>query len=912
MEKAALLKIKNYSNQGNIRIICVLIFLLFVTITGFAQNNPLDKSISISFDNITLKEALDLLREKAAISVAYNNNLEALNYKITKTYADKSIDHILNDMLAGKDLWYKLIGDKITIYATKNRKNMVTISGYVYDEETGEILIACSVYDKASFIGTSTNNFGFYSLTLPREIGDKTIFFSYMGFETQVIKTDAVDTILNIRLPSTQNNLDEVVISGKREIEKIISSDPGKIKLNADEINSIPAMAGETDVLKAIALLPGIKQGVDGSSGFYVRGGGADQNLVLLDGVPLYNPYHLWGFLSVFNADAINNIEITKGAFPARYGGRLSSVLDITMKEGNNQKWQKEVSIGLLSAKASISGPLVKDKSSIMISARRTYADFFIVPILKKANSQNGTEKKEGYNFTDLNLKYNYIFSNKDRLFVSGFFSKDKYYFDKETTSTVELTATESQKRDEGWGIMSGSVRWNHLFGDKLFLNTTLYYTSYKYYTNSFYKTTSTDTDIRPAKENSIEYSSTIEDFSLKQDYQFYPNDRHLIRFGLAGIYHNFKPEVSIFSSETDKQTFYNIFSNNIEATELSIYVEDDFELTKRIKINAGLHASGFLVQNSNYFSFQPRLSARFIMNRNVAFKLGYSSMTQFVHLLTSSGITQSSDLWVPSTDKVKPQEAKQLSIGSALQLGENYMLELDGYYKIMNNLIEYKDGANFLSTASGWEDLVAVGKGEAYGLEVFLKKNGGKLTGWLGYTLSWTNRVFDEINFGNEYPYRYDRRHDISIVGMYKFSEKWGLNGSWVFYTGNAVSVPTLSYAAPDYDGNYHFWSSFYDPYTTIGFEFSPTGIIENYASRNNYRLPDYHRLDVAATRKVVRKKSTHELSFGLTNLYNRSNPSFYRVSLEQDDGSGKSKLNYYTTTLFPLMPTISYKILF
>ncbi len=696
------------------------------------------------------------------------------------------------------------------------------------------------------------------------------------------------------------------------ETEKVISSGQGRIKLNADEINAIPAMAGETDVLKAITLLPGIKQGVDGSSGFYVRGGGADQNLILLDGVPLYNPYHLWGFLSTFNADAINNIEITKGAFPARYGGRLSSVLDITMKEGNNQKWQKEVSIGLLSAKASISGPLIKDKSSIMISGRRTYADLIIVPILKKQNSQDDTEKTEGYNFTDLNLKYNCIFSNKDRLFVSGFFSRDKYYLDKKTTNSGEVTTTENQKRDEGWGNISGSVRWNHLFGDKLFLNTTFYYSSYKYYTDSRYKSTSTNTEERPEKENSVEYSSVIEDFSLKQDYQFYLNDRHLIRFGMGVIYHNFKPEVSVFFSETDKQTIRNTFSNNIQATELSLYFEDDFELSKRIKLNAGLHTSGFLVQNSSYFSFQPRLSARFIMNRNLAFKLGYSSMTQYVHLLTSSGITQSSDLWVPSTDKVKPQHSNQLSVGSALQLGKNFQLELDAYYKIMNNLIDYKDGANFLSTASGWEDLVSVGKGDSYGLEVFLKKNKGKLTGWLGYTLSWTNRVFEEINFGEEYPYRYDRRHDVSVVGMYKFSEKWSLNGSWVFYTGNAVSVPILSYAAPGYDGNFHSWSSFPDPYMTVGAEISSSGIIENYASRNNYQLPTYHRLDVAASRKAVRKKSIHELSFGLTNLYNRSNPSFYYVSHEQDIETGKPELKYYTTTMFPLMPTVSYKIIF
>jgi len=315
-------------------------------------------------------------------------------------------------------------------------------------------------------------------------------------------------------------------------------------------------------------------------------------------------------------------------------------------------------------------------------------------------------------------------------------------------------------------------------------------------------------------------------------------------------------------------------------------------------------------VQNKFYNSLQPRLSMRFLVNPNFSIKAGYSTMAQYIHLLSSSGITQSSDLWVPSTAEIEPETSEQYSLGITSVIKNSYLLEVDGYYKTMDNLLEYKDGASFYTTATGWEDKVAQGKGDAYGVEIFLKKTKGKLTGWLGYTLSWTNRVFDEINYGKEFPYRYDRRHDISIVGMYHFNEKWSLNASWVYYTGNAVSVPTTAYAEPGYDGKYHSWSSFPSPYSTTGSEISTSGIIENYGSRNNYRLPAYHRLDVSATMRIKHPKTRQELSFGFTNLYNRFNPSFYYSSHERDLDTGESKLYYYQVTLFPIMPTISYKI--
>ena len=892
----------------------LIFFIVLLPSISMAQENALKKKLDVSFDNIPIKEVLVILRDKAVLSFAYNNNLSELDKKINNKYKGKTVSEILDDILKTNGMDYRRVGKNITIYKTSGRKHKVTVSGYVFDAETGEALIQCNVYDKNTMTGVVTNNFGYFSLSLPNSNSPGIIVFSYLGYETQEVATSGKGAVLNIRLTPKQTNLNEVTIEAKKNNNEILSTDMGKMSMKAAEINAIPAIGGETDVLKAITLLPGIKQGVDGSSGFYVRGGGPDQNLILLDGVPLYNPYHLWGFLSTFNADAINNIEITKGAFPARYGGRLSSVLDITMKDGNNLKWDKDVSIGLLSAKFMAGGPIKKDVSSIMISARRTYADLIYMLIYQMQNSSDDDTEKKGYNFTDINLKYNYKFSGKDRLFVSAYFSRDKYFYKQKYEVPFDnFTTTEKIERSEGWGNITASARWNHLFGQKIFMNTTVYFFFFFYYTNNYYDNKSDEPEEIPNKENKVEYSSRVEDISIKQDYQYFPSDKHQIRFGIGSIFHYFKPGVSVYASETGKETIENNMTNNdIGATELSAYIEDNFDLCRVIKLNAGVRISGFLVDNTGYFSAQPRISTRFLLSKNTSLKIGYAKMTQYIHLLTSSSIVQSSDLWVPSTKNIKPEHSQQLSAGVSSLFKNKYLLEIEGYYKTMDNLIEYKDGANFMDSGTTWEDKVASGKGDSYGVEFFLKKKVGKLTGWVGYTLSWTKGKFEDINFGREFPFRYDRRHDISLVAMYKFNEKWSLNGTWIYYTGNAVSVPTYAYAAPGYDGEFHSWSSFPSPYMTTSSDIASSGIIESYESRNNYRLPAYHRLDVSATYSWKKKKTLQKLSFGITNLYNRMNPSFYYTSHYVDNETHEPALIYYKVTLFPFMPILSYKISF
>ncbi len=909
--------VPKFYNMQKLVLLC-LFLCCFQIATG--QTALEDRKITISFENESIKQVLKRIQSETGIGFVYSDKKD-LDRKVSGTYVSKSLKTILSDCFKGTDLEYKEIGQKITIYSSesvglileKGDVDDMTLSGYVYEKATGEALIGCTVYEKNTFQGTTTNNFGFYSLTLPKSLQPNTIVVSFLGYEEEQFIIEKT-TKRTFYLEESATNLNEVVVLSGKDVNKATHKEIGMMKLKASEIKAIPAIAGETDVLKTITLLPGVKQGVDGSAGFYVRGGGPDQNLILLDGVPIYNPYHLWGFLSTFNADAINNIDIIKGAFPARYGGRLSSVLDITTKEGNTQEFKTSINIGLLSAKASVSAPLIKDKSSFIFSARRTYADLIIVPILRSQNSRDGQKRTEGYNFTDLNGKINFTLSDKDRLFVSGFYGRDKYYFNQIINDQQQgIHLLEDTENSQGWSNLVGSLRWNHVFGDKLFVNTTAYSSRYHYYTQRKFKRTLRDFDEVMNQTNSVDYFSTIQDLAIKQDYQLFASNQHSLRFGAGVIFHQFSPGVNSFFSETDKQTISNTDQNvDINSQEYSAYFEDDFELAQNIQINAGLHASLFNVDDKTYRSVQPRLGARILLHDKLAFKASFSRMTQYLHLLTSLGISQSSDLWVPSTANVPPEQAFQYSMGLGWDISSVWQLEVEGYYKEMKDIIEYKDGVSFLAEETSWEDKVAVGNGEAYGVEVFLKKNRGKLTGWIGYTLSWTDRLFDEINFGKRYPYRYDRRHDISMVANYKLSDKWSLNSSWVFFTGNAVTLATSGYVVYGYDGSPNSWSSFPAPSSTTGSDIWDAGLVENPVKRNNYRLPTYHRLDLTATKRTTHKKSTRELVIGLTNAYNRFNPSFYGQGSQLDIATGETIGGLYTITLFPLMPTVSYGITF
>ncbi len=545
------------------------------------------------------------------------------------------------------------------------------------------------------------------------------------------------------------------------------------IKIPIKQITKIPALLGEVDVLKAVQLLPGVQSGTEGASGLYVRGGGPDQNLVLLDGTPVYNVSHLFGFFSIFNADAIKNVELIKGGFPARYGGRLSSVLEINMKEGNLKEYKGEATIGLIASKFTFEGPIKKDRSSFIVSARRTYIDILMQPFIR---SQSGEQDvSTGYYFYDLNGKINYKLNEKNWWYLSIYNGDDKFYYKNKPYSYLYdgVRYEEESKANIGWGNITGALRWNHQFNDKLFSNVTTTYSRYKFLISDYEAQSETTDSTHTQTINSLAYFSGIYDWNGKIDFDYIPSPNHYFRFGANGIYHTFQPGATNFTYSSQTTNIDSTIGNkNIYASEFAIYAEDDWKISNHIKANIGLHLSGFLVNEKFYYSAEPRFSARYLFKNDWSIKTSFATMQQYIHLLTNSNIGLPTDLWVPAIDSVLPQKSQQVAFGVAKTLGKKYLFSVEGYYKWMENLITYKEGANFINTSDNWENKIETGKGWSYGAELFLQKKTGKLTGWIGYTISWTFRQFENLNFGEPFPYKYDRRHDVSIVTSYKINK--------------------------------------------------------------------------------------------------------------------------------------------
>ncbi len=765
-----------------------------------------------------------------------------------------------------------------------------TISGYVQDMRSGEKIYSANVYDLRTKLGTTTNEYGFFSLTLPPDSIDLSVsFVGYSAFTTKMLLKS--DIHLTIELdPSIQ--LAEVIIRDKKSDEMVKSTQMSLIDMPITQIKALPVLLGEADVLKSLQLMPGVQSGSEGSSGLYVRGGGPDQNLILLDGVPVYNATHLFGFFSVFNTDAISSVKLIKGGFPARYGGRLSSVIDIRMKEGNMKEFHGEGSIGNISTKLTFEGPIIKDKTSFIVSARRTYIDVLAAPIIQAINNSFGTGEKmrAGYFFYDANVKINHKFSEKDRLYASFYAGRDKAYtFTEQTYVYDDTTNTESAGFDLFWGNVTGALRWNHIFTNKLFANVTAVYSNYLFTTRQQYIQ---QRGGEPSSEFLFEYNSGINNVGGTIDFDYNPAPKHSIKFGANYLYHTFKPGISTFKIAEGSSSIQQNFGNqNIYANEFYGYAEDSWDVSGIIKMNLGGHFSGFSVKDRFYKSFQPRVSLRILVNDKLSIKAAYSHMSQYIHLLTNSTIGLPTDLWLPSTDSIQPENSKQAALGIAYNINDNWDLSIEGYYKTMENLIEYKEGASFFQLSTDWESKIETGLGYSYGTEVLLRKNFGKLTGWIGYTLSWSWRKFENINFGEPFPYKYDRRHDISIVAMYKLNDNIDFGMTWVYGTGNAVTLGVARYS-----------SIFIENYN--GSTYSPE--IEYYNGRNSYRTPAYHRLDVSANFHKEKKWGERTWSVGLYNAYSRQNP-FYLYFGYQNNARVLKQVS-----LFPIIPSVRYAFKF
>ncbi len=777
-----------------------------------------------------------------------------------------------------------------TILSSWSQKS--TLSGYMRDSQTGEALIGARVYIDSLKIGAVANIYGFYSLTVPN--GTHTILFSYVGKEP-IKKRVELDENLNLDIVLDPiGELDEIVITGEKKEQE--TTEMSTVNLSMDKVKSLPVLLGERDIIKTAQLLPGIQSGSEGSSGIYVRGGGPDQNLILLDGVPIYNANHLFGFFSVFNADAINQVKLVKGGFPAEYGGRISSVIDIRMNEGDMKKIHGEGSVGIISSKLMLNGPIIKDKTSFMISARRTYIDILARPFIALANQNNasqGDKVSGGYYFYDVNAKLNHVINPNNRIYFSAYLGDDKFYVDSKYSylnSSDNLRYVEESDAGLKWGNKIMALRWNHKFGPKLFSNTTLNYSDYRFVTGFGLNAYQESTPNFPTENFSFEYFSGITDWGGNMNFYYYPAPKHEIQFGVGETYHTFKPGVNQLSISGGGATIDTSFGSvRTYAHEFYGYIQDDFEVSKRLMINAGVHLSNFYVREKLYNSLQPRLAANFKLDEKSSLKASYAKTTQFLHLLTNTSIGLPTDLWLPVTDSIPPQQGNQVAIGYTRELKKGYRIGSEAYYKTMNNLIEYKEGASFFGSNQNWESLVEVGRGYSYGLEVLFEKGTGKTTGWIGYTLSWTNRQFANINNGEEFPYRYDRRHDISFVLTHKFNEKFDIGVVWVYGTGNAITLALQKYNSLG-DGS-----------------FSPSEV-NHIEQRNGYRMPSYHRLDVGLNYHKKTKWGESTWSFGIYNAYNRQNPFFLDIGYLQN--SDKKVLKQIS--LFPFLPSVSYSFKF
>jgi hypothetical protein len=771
-----------------------------------------------------------------------------------------------------------------------------TISGYVADATNGERLINATVYDQRKMQGTISNSFGFYSLTLPK--GNYSIACSFVGYKTRLLEINLQkDTVVAFNL-GLNAELEEVTIVGQKVDSKLRSTQMSQVDIQMEKVQSLPAFLGEADVIKTIQLLPGVQSGTEGTSGLYVRGGGPDQNLILLDDVPVYNAEHLFGFFSVFNPDAIKSVSFYKGGFPARFGGRLSSVLDIRMKDGNDQELRGNFSIGLIASKLNLEGPLIKGKTTFNFSARRTYYDLLARPFIKSGSSSN---EVAGYFFQDLNLKVTHKFSERSRIYLSAYSGEDKAYY----RSDSKYTQNDERWQDKddfslGWGNITTALRWNYLFSNKLFANTTLTYSRYLFDVKENSSSKNLTTNINDS-ESGLAYKSGIEDFGLKMDFDYFPSPNHRVKFGGNIVDHTFRPGIMAYKDDysgNPSKIDTTIGNPNIHTQEMYIYAEDNIDLSSRFSVNAGLHASGFMVENKFYTSLQPRLSARYMATDRLSFKAAYSKMSQYIHLLSSSTISLPTDLWLPTTKKIKPQNSHQFALGGVYQINQAIDFSVEGFYKKMTNILEYKEGASFVGATTGWEEKVEMGKGWSYGAEFLLEKKIGKTTGWIGYTWSKAERQFDNLNWGQKFYARYDRRHDFSFVMTHRFSERFDIGLTWVYGTGNAVTLPT------------QVVSSAYIPYTQYyigsGYEY--------YGQRNNYRMPAYHRMDVGFNFHKQKKHGIRTWNIGFYNVYSRQNPFFLyfdSTTEEEYQATGKSRA-LKQLSLFPIIPSISYSYKF
>ncbi|MCP9767555.1 TonB-dependent receptor [Lacihabitans sp. LS3-19] len=796
-------------------------------------------------------------------------------------------------------------------------QNTFTISGYVRELGTRESLIGVNVTLENSTIGTSTNTYGFYSLTL-NQSDSITLVYSFVGFNKAFKKIVLnKNHEINVEL-ETENILEELTVSGQRENAKVSETvQMSKIDLPVSQIKKLPTLLGEKDVLRVLQLMPGVQKGSEGQSGIYVRGGGPDQNLIILDDAVVYNASHLFGFFSTFNGDALKSVELTKGGFPARYGGRLSSVIEMNMKDGNKTKLSGEGGLGLISSRLLLEGPIrfnknKPSKSSFIISGRRTYLDQVAKPFINARNSDSDIKETAGYYFYDLNAKLNYEFSDKDKIYLSGYFGRDKFGISSKTAESESSNGID-------WGNATATFRWNHQYNQRLFSNTSLIYSDYQFNIFGFQDTQMTENT--EAYSFNLQYKSGIKDLGLKYDVDFFPNQFHTIKTGFQITSHTFTPSATVIQEVSQNIDLSN--TTKIKSLESAVYIEDTYLPFPNLKINGGLRISNFNTKSKSYVRPETRIAVAYKIKSDLALKASFAQMNQYLHLLSNTGLGLPTDLWVPATDSIAPQQSKQIAIGLAKDLKrfEGISVTIEAYYKKMNSIINYKEGASFLDIGgsvdftkeNNWEDKVTAGNGVSYGLEFMIQKKVGRFSGWIGYTLSKTEWLFEELNFGKKFYPKYDRRHDASIVGIYELNKKITISSTWVYGTGNALTIPLTQYVAYTSNINKNRAGS---SDGIRGFE------VNEYGQKNSFRAEAYHRMDLGVQFHKTKKHHERTWDVSIYNLYSRKNPFFYSLGNENETAffggfqnnstSTSTKIVLKRYSLFPIIPSITYSFKF
>ncbi len=780
----------------------------------------------------------------------------------------------------------------------------ITVSGHIYDAATGETLIGAGVvFGEASVLtGAATNNYGYYSLTLTSSaVGARdsiSLSYSYVGYRTEVIEIPFVrDTVIDVSLTRSLE-LEGSVVTARRDAG-IKSSYLGAIDVPLSHIKNVPSLLGEQDIIKSLQLLPGVQGGNEGFAGLYVRGGGPDENLILLDGVPIYNTDHILGLFSVFQPDAVKKVTLYKGSFPARYGGRVSSIIDIRTNDGNTRETHGSIGVGVVSDKIHIEGPILKDRLSYSLSARGMHTAVF-APLLRLALKENYTN----YYFYDLNGKLSWRAGERDRIYLGAYFGADNLKYEQKHEYHSENSGyygTERQYHSNdalrvNWGNSLVDLRWNHIFSSRLFSNVTVAWNSYSSVIAGSSHERGTDDGVSYVTRYGTDYRSGIRDLSAKMDFDYTPSPRHLVKFGAEYIYHSFIPatistrdyELRGYEQPVDTTIRYTS-QNPYHGHDFSVYGEDDIYVSEHLTLNPGVRVALFAVEGGSYLAFQPRVSAKLSLPQDVSLKAGYARMAQYVHLLSSSQLSLPMDLWVPITKDVKPVYSDQFSVGVYYAGLKDWEFSVEGYWKEMYNILEYKDGTFSLGNTASWESMVAMGRGRAVGLEFFAQKIAGSTTGWISYTLAKSDRWFPDgsINLGQKFPYKYDRRHSVNICVNHSFSKRWDINAVWSFASGTATTFPMRKTVVVDPD----------------------TGVAQTadfVGSRNNYRLPPSHRLNLGVNLHCPARHGESVWNFSIYNAYNYMNPNFVFLNTTFEDGETK----YYMekVTVLPIIPSISY----